>query len=102
MLTISVTILAFVYVPINLATSIYGMNLQQLNHTGQNAWSFILTVLVSLFVTGLLWFSLVQYNSVIDWNRKNSERVLGDRDRRPRLPIAVRVALFFGLVYDDE
>lgn len=30
-----VTVLALVYVPVNLATSVFGMNLQQLNGNGQ-------------------------------------------------------------------
>ena len=45
-----VTTLAFVYVPLNLATSIFSMDIQQLNHKGQNLWVFFVTAGVILFV----------------------------------------------------
>lgn len=53
--SVLVTILAFVYVPLNLATSIFGMNIQQLNHTGQNLGAFFVTAVVALLVTGGSW-----------------------------------------------
>ena len=52
-----VTILAFIYVPINLATSIFGMNIQQLNGNGQNIWVFFTTAVIALVITGGSWFS---------------------------------------------
>ncbi|KAF6236376.1 hypothetical protein HO173_005467 [Letharia columbiana] len=51
----SVTILAFVYVPLNLATSIFSMDIQQLNQKGQNLWVFFVTAVVALLVTGGSW-----------------------------------------------
>ncbi len=69
-LQISVTILAFVYVPINLATSIFGMNLQELNQSGQTIGSFLVTALVSLLVTDFMWFCLGEYNRVMKNRRR--------------------------------
>lgn len=51
-----VTILAFVYVPLNLASSIYGMNIQQLNGSGQSVWVFVVTAVVALLITAGTWY----------------------------------------------
>ena len=50
------TILAFFYVPLNLATSIFGMNLQQLNGVGKSIGVFLGTAGIILFVTGVSWY----------------------------------------------
>ena len=52
------TVLAFFYVPLNLATSVFGMNLQQLNGSGTSIGVFVGTAGILLFVTGVLWFFL--------------------------------------------
>ena len=62
-----VTVLAFVYVPLNLATSIFGMNIYQLNRSGQNLSAFIATALTALAVTGGVWYLLEQANSYRKW-----------------------------------
>ena len=98
----SVTILAFVYVPLNLATSIFGMNLQQLNQSGRSIWSFLVTAIVSLLVTGSIWFCLEQYNSVADWKRKKDEKMMAVlRNSEPKPSIAIRVGIKFGLLHGD-
>ena len=74
------------------------MNLQQLNQSGHNVWSFIVTASVSLSVIALIWFSLDQYTSVVDWKRKPDERVSRKRDPGLRLGIGVRIAMYFGLI----
>ena len=51
---IAVTVLPFVYVPLNLATSIFGMNLSELNGSGKNIWVFLCTAIVALLTTGAL------------------------------------------------
>ena len=63
------TILAFVYVPLNLATSIFGMNLQQLNQNGQHIWVFVITTIALLILTCFIWISTVQYLEYMNWRR---------------------------------
>lgn len=48
------TVLAFLYVPLNLATSIFGMNIQQLNGTGVSIDAFLGTAVAALFLTAIL------------------------------------------------
>lgn len=74
------------------------MNLQQLNQSGQNLWSFVATALVSLLVTALLWFFLELYNIIVDWKRKYNGLVLPTSEHKPRRSIAFRVAVFLGLI----
>lgn len=50
-----VTVLAFVFIPINLASSVYGMNVQEINGTGHSIWGFLVTASVLLTVSGLAW-----------------------------------------------
>ena len=64
-----VTILAFIYVPLNLATSIFGMNIQQLNESGKSLWVFLLTAFVTLAVTGCLWLLIELVNGYQIWQR---------------------------------
>ena len=44
------TILAFFFIPISLASSIFGMNVQEINNTGKGIWQFAVTAIV---LTGL-------------------------------------------------
>ena len=66
------TLLAFVYVPLNLATSIFGMNLQQLNGNGQSVWVFITTAIAALFLTFFVWFIIEQRVGYVRWRRQMS------------------------------
>lgn len=59
----AVTILAFVYVPLNMATSIFGMNIQELNQSGHKVWMFVLTAVLALLVTAGGWFLVDQANT---------------------------------------
>ena len=52
------TVLALFFVPLNLATSVFGMNLQQLNHSGTSIEVFLGTAGILLFVTGVSWLFL--------------------------------------------
>ena len=61
--------LAFVYVPLNLATSIFGMNIQQLNRNGQPVWVFILTTVLAVFLTFFVWFLVEQRVGYVRWRR---------------------------------
>ena len=68
---IAVTILALVYVPLNLATSIFGMNLKELNGSGKNIWVFLCTAIIALLTTGALWFVLEEVNNYLRWRKGN-------------------------------
>ena len=59
----AVTILAFLYVPLNMATSIFGMNIQELNQSGHKVWMFVLTAVLALLVTAGGWFLVDQANT---------------------------------------
>lgn len=61
------TILAFIYVPLNLATSIFGMNIQQLNQSGQHIRVFVLTALIALLLTFFVWFGMAQLTAYVQW-----------------------------------
>ena len=92
----AVTILAFIYVPINLATSVFGMNLKQLNGQGQNFWSFIVTAIVALLITGFVWFSLELYNVVRE--HKYRVEMMWTEKEKPKVGVGVRVAIRLGLI----
>ena len=50
--------------PLNLATSIFGMNVQQLNGSGQQIWVFFMISVAALLITGGLW-RLVTHKAVL-------------------------------------
>lgn len=58
------TILAFIFIPINLASSILGMNVQQINETGHSIWGFVVAALAMLPVSGLSWMT---WQAVQNW-----------------------------------
>ena len=80
------------------------MNLQQLNQSGQSIRSFFITAIAALLITALMWFCIVQYNSVSDWKRKEDEErhPLSSRKRRPKRSVILRVALLFGILDEDD
>ena len=50
-----VTVLAFTFVPVSLACSIFGMNVQEINSWGHSIWRFILLVFGLFAVSVTLW-----------------------------------------------
>ena len=44
-----VTLLAFIFIPTSLASSVFGMNVQEINNTGKSIWNFIVT---AILITG--------------------------------------------------
>ena len=66
----AVTVLAFVYVPLNLATSIFGMNLNELNGSGKRMWVFLCTAIIALLTTGALWYVLEEVNNYLRWQKE--------------------------------
>ena len=94
-----VTILAFVYVPLNLATSIFGMNIEQLNGSGQRLSVFITTAVVTLAVTGGSWFVIEQVNSYRKWRKRSRDALY---DGKTQFALAVRLAMLVFLISDGH
>ena len=94
------TILAFVYIPLNLATSIFGMNIKQLNQTGQNIWVFFLTTIVALLVTDGSWICFDSTYKAVEWYRERvvAKRVEEKRVRKGIYGVPVRLAMLIWLV----
>lgn len=93
-----VTILAFIYVPLNLATSIFGMNLEQLNGSGQHFSVFITTAIVALAVTGGTWFLIEQVPGYRKWRRRSTKEV-EQYNGETRFTLVVRLAMLAYLVH---
>jgi uncharacterized membrane protein len=54
--SLAVTVLAFIFIPISLASSIFGMNVQQINESGPEIWNFLYTSLVLWTLSALSFF----------------------------------------------
>lgn len=101
-LTLSkVTILAFIYVPLNLATSIFGMNISQLNGQGQSIEAFVHTALVISGVTAMCWFISSQYEGYRQWNEKTRISV-HDSKRASGCSLSARVSLLLWLLWNGH
>ncbi|KAI0973497.1 hypothetical protein F4678DRAFT_28556 [Xylaria arbuscula] len=62
-----ITVLAIFFVPISLSTSVFGMNINELNQNGQSLWVFIVTTVVIVAATLTVWglmFQVQKYNSL--------------------------------------
>ncbi len=94
----TVTILAFIYVPLTLVTSIYGMNLQQLNGTGQTLREFLVTALVALVITGGTWSATEAVNAYRNWNRKRAAAQKYGHKPGPKYSMAERAAMIMWLL----
>lgn len=74
----TVTILAFIFIPTSLASSIFGMNVQEINNTGKNIWSFLVTAIVLTSVAVAAWFLSVlarakwqsRHDEAFGWHRR--------------------------------
>ena len=99
-----VTILAFIYVPLNLATSIFGMNLQQLNQNGQRLWVFVVTAVLALAVTAILWLCFEQVNRMRTWvHQIETEDDDDDLDANdPSYTLSERLTMLLILVRDGH
>ena len=76
------------------------MNLKQLNDQGQNFWSFVVTALVSLLLTGFVWLSLEVYNSARE--HKYRMEMMRTGKEEPKRRIGVRVAILLGLIHGED
>ena len=97
-----VTILAFIYVPLNLATSIFGMNIQQLNGSGQQLWIFFTTALAALLITGGSWLcsSRLATHKAMLWykERAATKKALNENSKSREYGLLLRIAMLVWLV----
>ena len=63
----TVTILAFIYIPLNTVTSIFGMNVQQINENGHNIGVVAASAVVAFLITGSTWSLIVEANRYKPW-----------------------------------
>ena len=64
--------LAFIYVPLNLATSIFGMNIKQFGQRGPNIWIFVVTTAVAVVLTLLTWATVDFHRRYHEWKAQYS------------------------------
>ena len=50
-----VTALAFIFIPVSLAGTVFGMNVQQINQTGPDITAFAITAVIMIACALLLW-----------------------------------------------
>lgn len=98
--SVLVTVLAFVYVPLNLATSIFGMNIQQLNQSGQNIWVFFVTAVVALVVTGGSWACSNSAYKAMVWYKEwaTHSRVSYEQGKKRDFSVVIRMSMLVWLV----
>ena len=87
------TVLAFFYIPLNLATSVFGMNLQQLNHSGTSMGVFLGTAGILFLVTGILWLFLEGLQNARVFVSQFEE------ERQPEFPYSTSVILRLYLIW---
>lgn len=87
------TVLAFFYIPLNLATSIFGMNLQQLNGSGTSIGAFLGTAATLLFISGMTWLVFQGVQDALMLVRQSEEEKRSVSCRNPS------IFLRFGLIW---
>ena len=95
------TILAFIYAPLNTATSIYGMNIQQINSSGHNIGVFIITAFIVLLTTAISWLTMEEINQTKAWHKENArtDRSKSDiLDHNNQSRIGVRIFMIWWLI----
>ena len=95
-----VTVLAFIYVPLNLATSIFGMNIQQLNQNGQTIWVFFTTAVVALVLTGGSWRCSKSTYEAMSWYKERAvaKEANDKEEKRREYGLLVRMTMLIWLV----
>jgi len=67
----TVTILAFIFIPTTLASSVFGMNVQEINNTGKDIWIFIVTAMSLTGAALAAWF--LSYFARAKWHGRDDE-----------------------------
>ena len=78
------------------------MNIQQLNQSGQQVHTFIITAFISMAITGTLWLFVSWVNHVQQWMR-NPKAATSNEDDIPSYNIEIRLAILcYFLLYFDR
>jgi hypothetical protein len=93
-----VTMLAFVFIPISLATSIFGMNIQELNSTGQPIWGFVVTAVATLAAAFWTWATFYQCMKYIHAPRSNAKNKSWDNEEKLGISLQARLKLLYWLI----
>ena len=80
------------------------MNLQQLDHSGKQLWTFIVTAVVVLLITAISWFSVEQVDSYRAWRAKipSGDETPYERkvlSNQPNYSIGARLGILIWLVW---
>lgn len=91
------TVLAFVFVPLSIGTSTFGMNLNELNGSGPRLWVFALTTTLIFILATLLWAILSQTHK---YYRLKESAIIESAPPSSSVPVAwqFRLRLFFRLI----
>lgn len=76
-----VTILAFIFIPLSLATSFFGMNIHELNATGQPMWIFLVTAVGILLLALTIWATFYQWTKLVhtpEFSRYNDDYTINE------------------------
>ena len=88
--------------PLNLATSIFGMNIQQLNGSGQQIWVFFTTAVAALLVTGGSWLfsNILATHKAMLWykERAAAKKALNEELKSREYGLPLRIAMLVWLV----
>ena len=76
------------------------MNLQQLNQSGQQLHTFVITALVSMVITGVTWLCIARINHARQWIRDPSQTK--DNKGRPSYNIEIRLAILYSFVFGSQ
>ena len=86
--------------PLNLATSIFGMNIQQLNGSGQQVWVFVTTAVAALLITGGSWLcsSLANHTAMVWYKERAAGKKALNEERKSReYGLLLRIAMLLWL-----
>lgn len=91
-----VTLLAFIFIPLSLGTSIFGMNVQEINGSGHGIWVFVVTTTGLLVIAVILFFlskRIVEYCRRLI-NKRNRSRARRTKAKDVGIPLSVWERIF--------
>lgn len=86
------TMLAFIFIPLSLSTSVFGMNIQQINQTGPSWWIVVVTAMAMVAAALVGWYLANRSSKV--YRHVNGA---SSRDSDWRVKVVNFVILFLGL-----
>ena len=88
-----------------MATSVFGMNLQQLNGSGKTLSVFFATVIIAFLLTGITWIVMEQLKELQQWREdlKQRRRNFHDRPDGPlEVALSVRLAMVAWMIWSGQ